>query len=86
MGLAVGPHSVIWQWGWQWGPTVGSGDSGASNGGSQWKRRHEVGAAVGRGRVGASANVTLGGSGAGSGAPQCDLAVGLAVEAHSGNR
>ena len=35
---------------------------------------------------GASANVTLGGSGAGSGAPQCDLAVGLAVEAHSGKR
>ena len=39
-----------------------------------------------RGRIGASANVTLGGSGAGSGGSQCELAVGLAVGAHSGER
>ena len=33
---------------------------------------------------GASANVTLGGSVAGSGGSQCNLAVGLAMGAHSG--
>ena len=31
----MGDHSVIWQCGWQWGPTVGSGGGVAGSGGSQ---------------------------------------------------
>ena len=36
-GLAVGAHSVIWQWGCLWGLTVGSSGGGAGSGGSQWE-------------------------------------------------